>query len=133
MDFNFRDLDEVKQESIQFKFGSPLKYIPLCRSASQWEPEKIFLEQWQRCYSTKNGILAYVEGDTVYVIPCLSNVEDIVKSASKFQTESSFFVPLSKNEELEDFKLNSKFSFLKMLQRELLKRDIWISSEKDRT
>ncbi len=35
-----------------------------------------------------NGVLAYVEGDTVYVIPDMSNVKDVVKytdDMEKFQ------------------------------------------------
>ena len=124
MDFNFKDINEIKEEAIKFKLGVPVKYIPLCKSITQWEPTKDFLKKMQNCYSIKNGILAYVEDDTIYVIPCITNVVDIIKSVSKIKDESSFFVPLSKGEELEDFKLNSKFNFLKMLQRELLRRTL---------
>lgn len=77
-----------------------------------------------------NGVLAYVEGDTVYVIPDMSNVKDVVKytdDMEKFQklnstAENRFFVPLSNGERIENDALQEHWEFLKAVRHEYLKR-----------
>lgn len=129
MNFNFDNIDELKKEAIAFRKGYPVRYYSAVGELSQWSPSKEFLNKWQHCYSTNNGTLAYVDGDTVYVMPFMANVEDLVKYGDnhpeKFNTMSSdnnFFVPLSNGETLEDVDLQNHWLFLRAVQRELKQR-----------
>lgn len=108
MNFNFESIEEIKKEAIAFRKAYPVKVVG--EQGVGYSPAKEFLEKWQHCYSVNNGILAYVDGDTVYVIPAMSNVRDLVKYSGddmeKFKrmspaSENNFYVPLSNGEVLE--------------------------------
>ena len=132
MNYTFRDLDEVKKEAIAFKQGYPVYfYTPGQEFPERYSPDADFLQKWQRCYSVNNGVIAYVDGDTVYVIPSMANALDIVKYSGndydRFQrmshvTDNNFFVPLSNGEYPENFGLREHWNFLRTLQSELFSR-----------
>ena len=129
MNFNFENIEELKKEAISFKRNYPVRY--LCSGkVCEWAPDKEFLEKWQHCYSSNNGTLAYVEGDTVYVIPSMSNAKELVKYSDndmeKFNKmssfENNFFVPLSNGETLENYELQAHWEFLRAVQHEDYRR-----------
>ena len=130
MNFNFENIDELKREAISFRRNYPVRYS-FFGEVTEWAPDKEFLDKWQHCYSTNNGTLAYVDGDTVYVIPTMSNVRELVKygdaDIEKFHrmssvSENNFFVPLSNGETLENYELQDHWNFLRAVQHELYRR-----------
>ena len=129
MNFNFESIDELKKEAIKFRLHYPVRYL-FSGSVSEWAPDREFLEKWQHCYSRNNDTLAYVDGDTVYVIPAISNAIELMKysdgDTEKFQkmgsSENNFFVPLSRGETLEDYGLRSHWEFLRAIQHEYDRR-----------
>lgn len=128
MNFNFEGIEELKREAIAFRKNYPVKIKG--EEGQGWSPDQEFLKKWQHCYAVNNGVLAYVEGDTVYVIPDMSNVKDVVKytdDMEKFQklnstAENRFFVPLSNGERIENDVLQEHWEFLKAVRHEYLKR-----------
>ena len=130
MNFNFESLDELKKEAISFRRNYPVRYS-FSGEVTEWAPSKELLDKWQHCYSYNNGTLAYVDGDTVYVIPSISNAEILVKRGDgdieKFNrmstvTDNNFFVPLSNGEILENCELCEHWNFLRAVQREERRR-----------
>ena len=129
MNFDFESIEEIKKEAIAFRKSYPVKVLG--EKGIGWSPDKEFLEKWQHFYSINNGTLAYVDGDTVYVIPDMSNVRDLVRYSNddmeKFQkmssvSENNFYVPLSNGEVLENYELQAHWEFLRAVQHEYLRR-----------
>lgn len=129
MNFYFESMEEIKKEAIAFKKNYPVRFAG--KEGAEWSPSEDFLKKWQHCYSVNGGTLAYVEGDTVYVIPAMTNVKDLVRYADndmeKFSkmnlnTENNFFVPLSRGEILENYQLRAHWEFLKAVQYEYFRR-----------
>lgn len=129
MNFNFESIEELKKEAITFKRNYPVRYTFFGKSC-EWAPDKELLEKWQHCYSSNNGTLAYVDGDTVYVIPDMSNARDLMKffdnDMERFNkmgsSENNFYVPLSNGETLENYELQAHWEFLRAVQHEYYRR-----------
>ena len=128
MKYTFENLEEVKREAIAFRRFYPVAYMEVNEPSKviSWAPSAEFLGKWQECYSVNNGVIAFVCEDTLYVIPNIANVKELIKwSSTDFErfkkmsdSENNFNVPLSNGERLENAELNDHWEFLLALQRE---------------
>lgn len=125
MKYFFKSLEEIKEEAIAFRKYYPVRYFAsIPGTIEYWAPDSAFLSRWDKCYSVNNGIVSFVQGDTVYVVPSITNVIEILRGIELEETnivakeENKFFVPLSNGEKLENYELQEHWSFLKSLKAE---------------
>lgn len=118
----FETIDDVKRMSIKFMMNYPVHYVK-----GGFTFRRSLKGARNKSFCTNNGIIAFIDGDTMYVIPEFDAAVDIIMDYCHDEDDiyyenlnASFHVPLSNGEILEDSILQHHWETLKMMAEDEL-------------